>query len=252
MLDICSYSTHDFFRYSNSLHDIIKRYRRKNRVAYIVEYKRASPLEIINTRLSLRDFYYGLKDIASAFSIHVDSTWFFGSPKHIMELRLLGWKGPILAKGFIFYDLQIDLYKKCGASTILLISSALEDYELAELYTYAINSDVEPLIEVNSVEEVERVFRLTDPLLIGVNSRDLRTLEIRRDRMYDTIRFIRSEYPDVFIVAESGVRSISDLEEYVESGADSILIGTFLMKNIYSISGFKHRLNGIEDSLGEE
>ncbi|MFZ8822543.1 MAG: indole-3-glycerol-phosphate synthase [Desulfurococcales archaeon] len=209
----------------------ITRWRRERGVAIIAEYKRASPLGIINMWQDLRDYFYQLGDLVAGFSVIVEREWFMGSPKYICMLRGLGYRGPILAKGFIFYEKQIDLYRSCGATSILLISEALEIEKLSALYQYSEKIGLEPVVEINSFEELEKIMRKISVKILGINSRNLRTLEISREQMLDIVKKARREYPDLIIIAESGMKSTKDIVEAIEAGADACLIGTSLMKN---------------------
>ena len=226
----CFISNGVMHSYWERLSDAIARDRVRGRKTIIAEYKRASPLEIINLHLPLRDFYHDVAEHVSAFSILVDHIWFMGSPTDIASLRMLGWKGPVLAKGFVFYREQIDLYRSCGASAVLLIYRALDQHELDQLYSYALATGIEPLVEVNTLGEALEAINRLEPRILGVNSRNLDSLEIDRDLMLSIVSRIKREYPDIYIVAESGVRSVDDLKRYIESDADSLLIGTALMR----------------------
>jgi indole-3-glycerol phosphate synthase len=145
---------------------------------------------------------------------------------------VLGYRGPILAKGFVFYEKQIDLYRSCGASSILLIAEALELEELETLYRYSEKVDVEPIVEINRFEELEKAMKTLSLNIVGVNSRDLASLNISRQAMLTTVKTVRREYPDLVIIAESGMNSVSDVVEAIEAGADACLIGTSLMRNV--------------------
>ena len=214
-----------------NLTDSIKKWKLKTGIAIIAEYKRASPTEIINLKIDLKNYYQELSDIVAGFSIIVNKDWFMGDPTHIAILREIGWKGPILAKGFIFYKEQVENYAKLGATNILLIPKALGYQELINLYEYSTKKFIEPLIEVNNFKEAVKFIEILSPKIIGVNARDLETLTIDKERMFMTISMIRKEYPDLFIIAESGLKDPEDAIKAMKSGADAYLIGTELMKN---------------------
>jgi len=215
-----------------SLRSSITRWKREAGVAIIAEYKKASPTGIINTQQDLREYLYQLEDLVAGFSVIVEREWFMGSPRYVETLRVLGYRGPILAKGFVFYEKQIDLYRSCGASSILLIAEALELKELETLYRYSEKVDVEPIVEINRFEELEKAMKTLSLNIVGVNSRDLASLNISRQAMLTTVKTVRREYPDLVIIAESGMNSVSDVVEAIEAGADACLIGTSLMRNV--------------------
>ncbi|MGB9729136.1 MAG: indole-3-glycerol-phosphate synthase [Thermoprotei archaeon] len=209
----------------------IKKWESKTGIAIIAEYKRASPTGIINLTADLKNYYQELSDLVAGFSILVNKEWFMGSPAYIAILREIGWKGPILAKGFIFYKKQIENYATLGATSILLIPKALGHHELINLYEYSIKKSVEPLIEVNNFKEAVKIIEILSPKIIGVNARDLETLTIDKERMFTTISMLRKEYPDLFIIAESGLKDPEDAVKAMKFGADAYLIGTELMRN---------------------
>lgn len=214
-----------------SLLESILRWKRGAGAAIIAEYKRASPSGIIDMGLNIRDYYYQLGDLVAGFSVVVEREWFMGSERYIEILRMLGWRGPIIAKGFIFYREQVSRYREAGASAILLIADILDRYELLDLYKYSEEKGLEPLVEIGGKIDPDRVIGIVSPKIIGVNARNLETLEIERERMLKTIRSIKREYPDIVVIAESGMRSLDDIAMAINAGADACLIGTELMKN---------------------
>jgi len=219
-------------RYSRaSLVDSIKRWRGEAGVAVIAEYKRASPTGYINPWQDLREYYYQLNSLVAGFSVVVEREFFMGSPEYLEELRRLGYRGPILAKGFTFYRAQVDLYRCCGASAVLIIADVLDLHEIGDLYSYAVETGLEPLVEVGSFGVLEKVMEILPLKIVGINSRDLSTLRVDHAGMLDTIRRARKEYPDVVIVAESGINRVDDVIRAVEAGADACLVGTSLMRN---------------------
>lgn len=214
-----------------SLLESILRWRRGAGIAIIAEYKRASPSGIIDMGLDIRDYYYQLADLVAGFSVVVEREWFMGSERYIEILRMLGWRGPIIAKGFVFYREQVSRYRGAGASAILLIADILDRDELLDLYKYSEKKGLEPLVEIGGNVDPDRIIGIVSPKIIGVNSRNLETLEIERERMLETIKYIKKEYPDIVVVAESGMRSFNDIARAIEAGADACLIGTELMRN---------------------
>jgi len=214
-----------------SLVNSIKRWRERAGAAVIAEYKRASPTGYVNPSQDLREYYYQLGSLVAGFSVIVEREFFMGSPGYIVELRRLGYRGPILAKGFIFYRTQVDLYRRCGASSVLIIADALDPHEVEDLYNYAVKTGLEPLVEVGSYEVLEMVADIVPLKMVGINSRNLSTLGVDYAGMLETIRRARREYPDLVIIAESGVNSVEDIMRAIDAGADACLVGTSLMRN---------------------
>ncbi|HWQ17252.1 MAG TPA: indole-3-glycerol-phosphate synthase [Sulfolobales archaeon] len=216
--------------HTTSLSSEITRWRKERGIAIIAEYKRASPTGIIDLDLDIRDYYYQLHSYVAGFSVIVEREWFSGSPEYISILRHLGWRGPVLAKGFVFYKDQINIYRNAGASSVLLIAEALDPVELRDLYIYSESLGLEPLVEVGSIGALDSLMRVLSPRIVGVNSRDLETLEVSLSNMLGIIKHAKREYPDLLIVAESGMKDLDDIWRARESGADACLIGTGLVR----------------------
>ncbi len=109
----------------------------------------------------------------------------------------------------------------------LLIVAALEQSALESLIERALSIGLTPLVEVHDEEEVDRAVD-AGATLIGVNARNLKTLEIDRG----TFMRIAPRIPDTIVkVAESGVRGPHDVIEYAKSGANVVLVGETLVKD---------------------
>lgn len=132
---------------------------------------------------------------------------------------------PVLRKDFIVGPYQIHEARAHGADVILLIVAALEQDQLAALLDRAESLGMTALVEVHTVEEAERAVAV-GAKVIGVNARNLKTLEV------DTGVFSRIAplIPEGIVkVAESGVKSKTDLQTYAAGGADAILVGEGLV-----------------------
>ncbi|MEU2558835.1 indole-3-glycerol phosphate synthase TrpC [Streptomyces longispororuber] len=128
---------------------------------------------------------------------------------------------PLLRKDFIVDPYQLWESRAHGADLVLLIVAALEQPLLAELLALAAEIGLTPLVEVHDEKEVKRALD-AGAWVIGVNARDLRTLEMDRG----TFARIAPEIPDgVVRIAESGVRGPRDAADYAAQGADAILVG---------------------------
>ncbi|HRV69889.1 MAG TPA: indole-3-glycerol-phosphate synthase TrpC, partial [Marmoricola sp.] len=110
---------------------------------------------------------------------------------------------------------------------ILLIVAALEDVQLHDFHQIATELGMRVLVEVHEEDEVERALRL-DPALIGVNARNLKTLEVHPEMFARLARLIPA---GPLKVAESGIGGVADAQRYVDEGADVVLVGESLVKD---------------------
>jgi indole-3-glycerol phosphate synthase len=131
----------------------------------------------------------------------------------------------VLRKDFIVTSYQLWEARAHGADLALLIVAALEQPALESLIERSVSIGLTPLVEVHDEEEVRRALD-AGARLIGVNARDLKTLEVKRD----TFARLAPLVPDgVVRVAESGVRGPHDLIAYANAGADAVLVGESLV-----------------------
>ena len=121
---------------------------------------------------------------------------------------------------------QVAAQRTAGADAILVILALVTDDEARRLLQVAELLGMDALVETHDAGEVERALGLEAPV-IGVNARDLETLEIDRDRQLGLIAGLPA---DVVRVAESGIGSRADVEAARDAGADAVLVGTALMR----------------------
>jgi indole-3-glycerol phosphate synthase len=134
---------------------------------------------------------------------------------------------PILRKDFIVEDYQLLEARAAGADLALLMCSALGDDDLRRLYEFARELGLTPLVEVHDEAETERAVALGAEL-IGVNARNLKTLEVDPSVFGRLAPLI----PDDRVkVAESGIFSAADVQRYVDEGARVVLVGEALVKD---------------------
>lgn len=213
------------------LSESVREWKSRAGVGILAEYKRASPKGIVDLALNIGGYYNQLGNLVAGFSVIVEREFFMGSPQIVVELRKLGWKGPVLAKGFVFYKEQLDLYSAAGANSVLLIAKGLDGWELRDLYDYSESLGLEPVVEIDTLGDVQRLFKALSPKIVGVNARDLETLDVDLGRMIGIIEAVKREYPGTMVIAESGANAVEDVILAVKAGADAYLIGTELMKN---------------------
>ncbi|MCQ8903666.1 MAG: indole-3-glycerol-phosphate synthase [Methanothrix sp.] len=158
---------------------------------------------------------------ACGISVLTEPTYFLGSISSLEEART-STTIPVLRKDFIINRKQI---REAEADLVLLIASIADIEDLIEDVRAA---GMEPLVEVHDEDELDRAAD-SGALIVGINNRDLRTLEVDL-RRFEALGPIARDL-GLFTVAESGVGSREDAMRMMRAGADAILIGTSIMKN---------------------
>ena len=161
---------------------------------------------------------------AAALSVLTEEDFFFGSLADLEEASHVT-KVPILRKDFIVDPWQIWETRASGADTFLLIAAILSDAALRELLELGRSLKMEPLVEVHTGEELDRVLG-TGARIIGVNNRDLRDFQVHLET---SLTLVESIPEDCIAVSESGLRSHEDLLRLRRAGFDAFLIGEHLM-----------------------
>jgi indole-3-glycerol phosphate synthase len=197
-------------------------------VAVIAEVKRASPSEgaiapDADVAETARAYAAGG---AAAMSVLCASRDFGGSLADLTAARAAS-PLPVIAKDFTVFPERVAGQRLAGADAILVILSLVSDAEAARLMQMAVLLGMDALVEVHDPAELERAVAL-EARVVGVNARDLRTLEVDRGRQLDLL----SRLPDEVVrVAESGIGSRSDVVSARDAGADAVLVGTALMRS---------------------
>lgn len=132
---------------------------------------------------------------------------------------------PILRKDFIVSSYQLVEARAHGADLALLIVAALEQNALVSLIERAKSLGLTPLVEVHDGEEVKRAID-AGAEVIGVNNRDLKTLQVNPQQFMEIAPLIPN---DLVKIAESGIRDAHDLRMYASAGADAVLVGEALV-----------------------
>jgi indole-3-glycerol phosphate synthase len=161
---------------------------------------------------------------AAAISVLTEPTFFDGSLDHLRCVRG-SVTTPLLRKDFVVSDYQVVEAAACGADAVLLIVAALETPRLEALIGLAEATGLAALVEVHDRDELARALG-SGASIIGVNSRNLRTLDVDQT-VFDDLRPEMST--DVIAVAESGLRLASDLQRLSGLGYDAFLIGERFM-----------------------
>ncbi|MBZ5541328.1 MAG: indole-3-glycerol phosphate synthase TrpC [Acidobacteriia bacterium] len=162
---------------------------------------------------------------AAALSVLTEEEFFHGSLQNLREARK-NTALPVLRKDFIFDPWQVWESRANDADSFLLIVAALGDAQLRELLALGRELAMEPLVEVHTFEELQRALA-AGARILGVNNRNLKTLQVRPETSFELV----AQIPDECIaVSESGLRSHGDLCRLRAAGFDAFLIGESLMQ----------------------
>jgi indole-3-glycerol phosphate synthase len=161
---------------------------------------------------------------AAAISVLTEPTFFDGAPDHLRQVRA-AVDVPLLRKDFIVSEYQLVEAAVLGADAALLIVAALEPHALRELLKAASGLRLAALVEVHDREELLRALE-AGAEIVGVNSRNLRTLAVNPD----ILEALAAELPrDRIAVAESGIRSGADIARLSAAGYHAFLVGERLI-----------------------
>ena len=194
----------------------------------IAEVKKASPsVGIIsmcfNAAAIAREYEKGG---ANAISVLTDKEYFKGDSLYLREVKK-NTVIPVLRKDFIIAPEQIIETRAIGADSFLLISSILSTVQLSEFILMGRELNMEPLVEIHNEKDLENAIE-ADAGIIGINNRNLHNFTVNTDTAIRLIPLIPSKK---VIVAESGISSLKTASQLYNAGADSLLIGEYLMKS---------------------
>jgi indole-3-glycerol phosphate synthase len=195
-------------------------------VGVIAEVKRSSPsrgqlAEIPDAAELAKEYAAGG---ARCVSVLTEGRWFGGSLADFAAVRA-AVEVPLLRKDFVVSSYQVHESRAYGADLVLLIVAALDQNTLCGLLDRIESLGMTALVEVHSEEEADRALQ-AGARVIGVNARDLRTLEVDRSAFERIAPGLPS---NVVKIAESGVRGPHDLIRYASAGADAVLVGEGLV-----------------------
>lgn len=195
---------------------------------FIFEIKRKAPssgplkpqVDVVSTAINYA------RNGAAAISVLTEQQFFGGT---CADLRLVNEvvEVPTIRKDFVVDRLQVLEAAANGASAVLLIAAILSDEELGEFRRVAEEVQIEALVEVHDGDELDRALKI-GALLVGVNNRNLKTMQIDIE---NGVQILRKIPHGVIKVAESGIRQRSDVERLRDAGANAYLIGTSLMQS---------------------
>ncbi|MCX5700862.1 MAG: indole-3-glycerol phosphate synthase TrpC [Candidatus Omnitrophica bacterium] len=206
----------------------IKEINKIRQISLIAEIKKASPsLGVIRqdfNHLEIAGIYQELG--VQAISVITEEDYFQGSLSFINDVKNIA-QVPILRKDFIIDAYQVYESRFFGADAILLIADLLTQDEITEFIGIASGLGMDALVEVHDEKELKKVLKLKCVSLIGINNRNLHTLDV-------DFKITEKLYPlipkDKVVVIESGIKSAQDVLFLKILGVNAVLIGTTFMQ----------------------
>ena len=200
----------------------------KNYVSLIAEIKKASP----SAGIIVKDFdYVKIADMysdngAACLSVLTEEKFFLGNLNYIEEIKKK-IKIPVLAKDFFIDPFQVSYSKSFGCDCVLIILSALSEKQSDEIYDEALKNRLSVIVEVHNEKEAEYALKYEEAI-IGINNRDLKSLEISLENSVKIQKKLVSHKAP--LVSESGIRNGIDAQYiYDKTGIKNFLIGESLL-----------------------
>lgn len=211
--------------------------------ALIAEVKKASPSKGVIREdfdpVAIAKAYQGAG--ATCLSVLTDQKYFQGSYDYMKQIRA-EVDLPLLCKDFIIYPYQMYFARLHGADAVLLIAAILPDRDLRYFIRIAQGLGMRVLIEVHTLEEMDRVLALDNVQVIGVNNRNLEDFSVNIETTEQLLAQRKKQIAakNVEIISESGLHSPEDIGRVSQAGATAVLIGESLV-----------RRDGTDDHLSE-
>lgn len=207
---------------------LLKNINKRDEISLIAEIKKASPSRgVIREDFNPLDIARIYKETgAAAVSVLTEEDHFQGDISYIQQIRD-AVSLPILRKDFILDEYQVYESKIFGADAILLIAELFSKERLSELFDLATSLGLDCLIEVHTEKDLKRALALKKANLIGINNRDLHTLEVdfkTTERLFPLIP------KEKIVVIESGIKKYQDVLFLKILGAKAVLIGEAFME----------------------
>ncbi|HNS44254.1 MAG TPA: indole-3-glycerol phosphate synthase TrpC [Alphaproteobacteria bacterium] len=195
--------------------------------ALIAEVKKASPSKgIIRPDFDAIKIATAYQNAgASCISVLTDRPYFKGSDEDLEAVKTVT-RIPVLRKDFMLSPFQIYESRALGADCILLIMAALSDEAATEMYKIATDLGMDVLVEIHDKEELDRALKL-NPMMVGVNARNLKTLDVDLQTSFDLLKDIPAS---TIRVAESGIASHEELKSLFDAGYNAFLVGESLIR----------------------
>ena len=217
----------------NTFVDFISKIKKRSiekKISIIAEIKKASPsagLLIQNFNpLNIAKLY--VDNGASFLSVLTEEDFFLGKLDHIKNIKK-NYQIPILCKDFFIDTYQVALAKSFGADCILIILSAIDKMLAKDLYQAANDLNISTLVEVHSENEAEIALSFENSI-IGINNRNLKTLEISLNTSVKLSKILNSHKNP--LICESGIHSIKEIKFIIENAKiRNFLIGESLLRS---------------------
>ncbi len=202
-----------------------------DKISIIAEIKKASPsagIIIDNYNpVEIAKVYNNNK--VTCLSVLTEEDFFLGNLIHVSKIKDK-IKLPILCKDFFIDKFQIPLAKSYGADAILIILAGVSDQLANELYEEALKFNMSVIVEVHTVEEAEKALNFKEAL-IGINNRNLKTLETNINTTYDIHDVLINHSGP--LISESGIKTKEELLTLKDkTKIKTFLIGESLLKNL--------------------
>ncbi len=196
--------------------------QRTDSIRLIAEIKKASPSRgVLREKFNPAELAASYESAgASAISVITEEDFFLGAPDYIMQARSAVTL-PVLRKDFIFDPYQLYESRVLGADAVLIITAILEKDAMSRCIGLTGQLGMTALVEVHDEDELKQALGCGADV-IGINNRDLRTMEVD----VTTAASLAPLVPDgILTVAESGIRSREDVEMFERLGVDALLVG---------------------------
>ncbi len=209
-------------------HQQLKTKAKKRGFALICEIKKASPSKgLIRADFNPSELAKAYEEGGAAcLSVLTDIPYFQGDDAYLGQARDVV-SLPVLRKDFMLDTYQVTEARALGADCILLIMAALSDAQARELEDAALTLGMDVLIEVHDEAELERALTHMQSRLLGVNNRNLKTLDVNLETGKKLGALIPHDYTNV---CESGINTADDIASMRQVGYTSFLIGESLMR----------------------
>jgi indole-3-glycerol phosphate synthase len=205
----------------------------KTNPALIAEVKKASPSKgVIRADFDPVEIAKSYQQGGAAcLSVLTDEKFFQGSFSYLAEIRAVV-DLPLLCKDFILYPYQMYLARVRGADAVLLIAAILTDQDLQYFMKIAKALKMAALIEVHTIDELDRVLALDGVTLVGINNRNLEDFSVDLQNTCSILaaRGQQLQEKGILVVSESGLHQPADLTLVVKAGAKAVLVGESLIK----------------------